>query len=156
RAVEVLPMKGFYPLTFEPARLRRMKAHLLVGGDVHRRGAGLEPGWPAVLGPTPPLGPAPRLALADWLTAPGNPLAARVYVNRVWGWHFGRGLVATPSDYGVKGAKPSHPELLDWLASEFVRSSGSTKHLHRLIVTSRAYRLASTPSAKNSATDPDN
>ncbi len=156
RAVEVLPMKGFYPLAFEPARLRRMKAHLLVVGDVHRRGAALEPGWPAVFGPTPPLGSALRLALADWLTSPGNPLAARVYVNRVWGWHFGRGLVATPSDFGVKGARPSHPELLDWLASEFVRSGGSTKHLHRLIVTSRAYRLASTPSAENSAIDAEN
>jgi len=96
-----------------------------------------------------------RLALADWLTSDQNPLAARVYVNRVWQYHFGRGLVATASDFGVKGAKPSHPELLDWLASELLRT-GSTKHVHRLIVSSSTYRQASTGDAANAKRDPEN
>jgi hypothetical protein len=156
-AVQVLPMKGFYPLPYDPARLARLRSRLLVGGDVHRRGPAVEPGWPAVLGPTPArLAPTPRLALADWLVSPRNPLAARVWVNRVWQWHFGRGLVATASDFGVRGKPPSHPELLDWLASEFLASGGSTKHLHRLIVRSAAYRLASTGQAGNVERDPHN
>jgi hypothetical protein len=154
--VEVLPMKGFYPLPYDPAHLARARAHLLIGGDVHRRGEALAPGWPAVFGPTPTLARPPRLALADWLSSPGNPLPARVWVNRLWGWHFGRGLVATPSDFGTRGAAPTHPELLDWLADEFVRSGGSTKYLQRLIVCSRTYRRSSAPHAGNARLDPDN
>ena len=84
-----------------------------------------------------------RLALADWIASPQNPLTARVMVNRIWQGHFGTGLVETPSDFGHNGAKPSHPELLDWLASEFVRSGWSVKQMHRLIVTSSTYRLRS-------------
>src|SRR5213078_4887214 len=96
---------GFYPLPFDPAFLGRLRSHLLVGGDVHRRAAAVEPGWPAVFGPTPSnLTPSPRQALADWLVSRHNPLVARVWVNRVWQWHFGRGLVATPCDFGLKGA----------------------------------------------------
>jgi hypothetical protein len=156
-AVQVLPMKGFYPLPFDSERLSRLRSHLLIGGDIQRRGAAVEPGWPAVLGPTPArLSPTPRLALADWLANPKNPLVARVWVNRLWQWHFGRGLVATASDFGVKGAAPSHPELLDWLAAEFLDSGGSTKHIHRLIVRSAAYRLASNHDAASAARDPDN
>ena len=81
-----------------------------------------------------------RLALAGWIASPQNPLTARVMVNRIWQGHFGSGLVETPSDFGRNGAKPSHPELLDWLASEFVRSGWSVKHMHRLIVLSATYR----------------
>jgi hypothetical protein len=81
-----------------------------------------------------------RRALADWIASPANPMTARVMVNRIWQGHFGTGLVETPSDFGRNGAKPSHPELLDWLASEFVRSGWSVKHMHRLIVLSAAYR----------------
>ena len=95
-----------------------------------------------------------RLALARWIIDPANPLTARVIVNRVWQYHFGEGLVSTPSDFGANGARPSHPELLDWLAAEFMsptlssetqRASSSPlpwslKHLHRLIVNSAAYR----------------
>jgi hypothetical protein len=154
--VEVLPMQGFYPLPYEPAHLARARAHLLVGGDVHRRGPALQPGWPAVFGPTPPIARTPRLALADWLTGANRGLTARVWANRVWHYHFGRGLVRTPNDFGVKGAPPTHPELLDWLAAEFLRAGGSTKHLHRLIVRSHAYRQASTMSALNARLDPDN
>jgi hypothetical protein len=110
-----------------------------------------------VLGPAPAkLSPTPRLALAASLADPSHPLAARVWVNRIWQQHFGRGIVATPGDFGLKGAAPSHPELLDWLAAEFTSSGGSTKHLHRLIVRSEAYRLDSAPEASSAAVDPDN
>ncbi|MDX2037119.1 MAG: DUF1553 domain-containing protein [Isosphaeraceae bacterium] len=85
-----------------------------------------------------------RKQLALWITRPDHPLTARVIVNRVWHWHFGRGIVATPNDFGKMGAPPSHPELLDFLASEFVASGWSIKRLHRLIMTSDAYQRAST------------
>ena len=84
-----------------------------------------------------------RLAFAEWVTHPSHPLTARVMVNRIWRHHFGRGLVTTPDNFGKTGARPSHPELLDWLAVEFVRHDWSIKHLHRLIVTSTAYRQSS-------------
>jgi hypothetical protein len=97
-----------------------------------------------------------RAALAHWLAAPTNPLTARVVVNRLWQHHLGRGIVATPSDFGVRGEPPSHPELLDWLASELIASGWRLKPLHRLIVTSAAYRQSSRPSAKLAAEDPEN
>jgi len=81
-----------------------------------------------------------RLALANWIATPGNPLTARVAVNRIWQGHFGIGLVETANDFGIAGAAPSHPRLLDWLATEFIRSGWSVKHLHRLIVLSETYR----------------
>lgn len=84
-----------------------------------------------------------RKRLASWITDPRNPLTARVLVNRLWHHHFGRGLVDTPSDFGNGGGKPSHPELLDWLAEEFMRSGWSVKHMQQLMVTSAAYRRAS-------------
>ncbi|MEQ2007841.1 MAG: DUF1549 and DUF1553 domain-containing protein [Limisphaerales bacterium] len=88
-----------------------------------------------------------RKALAEWIASPQNPLTARVMVNRIWQGHFGTGLVETPSDFGRNGARPSHPELLDWLASEFVRSGWSVKHMHRLIVLSATYRQGSVQSS---------
>ncbi|MCA9175454.1 MAG: DUF1553 domain-containing protein [Planctomycetales bacterium] len=96
-----------------------------------------------------------RAALAKWLTHPDNPLTPRVIVNRLWQWHFGRGLVETPSDFGAGGARPSHPELLDWLAAELVRREGSLKAMHRLIVTSEAYRQRS-QAGEGAATDAEN
>ncbi|MFM9030413.1 MAG: DUF1553 domain-containing protein, partial [Opitutaceae bacterium] len=84
-----------------------------------------------------------RRRLADWITHPENPLTPRVLVNRLWHHHFGQGIVATPSDFGLGGSPPSHPELLDWLAAEFRRSGGSLKQIHRLIVGSAAYRRES-------------
>jgi hypothetical protein len=86
-----------------------------------------------------------RVALANWIIDPANPLTARVIVNRIWHYHFGRGLVATPSDFGAMGFRPSHPELLDWLAAELVEHGWSLKHIHRLILTSRTYRQSSAP-----------
>ncbi len=97
-----------------------------------------------------------RLELANWLTRPSNPLTVRVFVNRVWQWHFGQGLVTTPSDFGLRGTPPSHPELLDWLASEFIASGWSVKALHRLIMLSQTYQLASDDAAENLQRDPAN
>jgi hypothetical protein len=94
-----------------------------------------------------------RLALARWITDPRHPLTARVMVNRLWHYHFGEGLVSTPSDFGSNGARPSHPELLDWLAAEFVDRGWSLKQMHRLIVTSSTYRQASTTNAQGLAAD---
>lgn len=106
--------------------------------------------------------PKNRTELAKWVTRPDHPLTARVIVNRLWQHHFGRGIVATPNDFGTRGARPTHPELLDWLACELVSPASdvahpqqqpwSLKHIHRLMVTSSTYRQASTPHA----TDPDN
>jgi hypothetical protein len=97
-----------------------------------------------------------RLALADWIADAENPLTARVMVNRIWQGHFGRGLVPTPSDFGNNGMPPSHPELLDWLAGEFVRSGWSVKHLHRLIVKSETYRQSSSANPAAASKDADN
>jgi hypothetical protein len=97
-----------------------------------------------------------RVALARWISDPKNPLPWRSIVNRAWHYHFGRGLVATPSDFGRMGAQPSHPELLDWLTATFLESGGSLKHLHRLIVTSATYRQSYRPSAEATKIDADN
>jgi hypothetical protein len=97
-----------------------------------------------------------RLALAEWLTDPGNPLVSRVMVNRVWQGHFGTGIVGTPSDFGRQGERPSHPELLDWLAEQFVESGWSLKALHRLIVLSATYRQANGDNPQASLVDADN
>ena len=100
-----------------------------------------------------------RRALAEWITDTeygAGPLLARVIANRVWMWHFGRGLVSTPSDFGVKGDIPTHPELLDYLAVELVRSGWSLKHLHHLILASATYRQGNEADAGNARTDPEN
>ncbi|MFO0906256.1 MAG: PSD1 and planctomycete cytochrome C domain-containing protein [Pirellulales bacterium] len=94
-----------------------------------------------------------RLELAQWLTGPDNPLTPRVIANRVWQWHFGRGLVSTPNDFGVRGAPPTHPELLDYLAGELVRSGWSLKHLHREIMRSAAYQQSSASSENSGRYD---
>ncbi len=113
---------------------------------------------PAV--PFPPRSTGRRTALAQWMTDRRNPLTARVAVNHVWMRHFGAPLVATPFDFGRKGAAPANPDLLDWLAAEFIESGWSFKHLHRLIISSSAYRLASSVAGDvakgNAAIDPDN
>jgi hypothetical protein len=127
----------------------------------------IAPGVPHVLGgrfaPVALPGPRPstgrRLALARWLTDAANPLTARVAVNHVWLRHFGRGLVETPADFGLRGKSPSNADLLDWLAVEFRRHRWGMKWLHRLIVTSQAYRRHSAPAGdagKNAALDPEN
>ena len=97
-----------------------------------------------------------RLELAQALAHPANPLTARVFVNRLWLHHFGSGLVSTPSDFGLRGAPPTHPELLDWLAHEFLQSGGGIKRLHRLILTSAAYLQSSAADSNSIAVDPEN
>jgi len=97
-----------------------------------------------------------RLALAQWITHPENPLTARVIVNRLWHHHFGQGLVSTPSDFGIGGDQPSHPELLDFLARELIQNGWSLKHLHRLIVRSAAYRQSSAGSVESARLDGSN
>src|SRR5579864_7002984 len=84
-----------------------------------------------------------RRALAEWLGSQDNPLTARVIVNRIWDHHFGRGIVATPDNFGKMGEKPTHPELLDWLAVEFMNRGWSIKEMHRLLMTSEAYQMSS-------------
>ena len=134
------------------------------GGDPELTATHYDPGFPLVLGaPEPQIRPTARTtgrraALARWLTNPQNPLVARVIVNRLWHYHFRRGIVATPNDFGRRGSPPTHPKLLDWLASELIRSGWSLKHIHRLIVTSAAYRQQSQvpPSAAARKHDPDN
>ena len=97
-----------------------------------------------------------RLELAEWIASPENPLTARVMANRIWQGHFGAGLVATSSNFGSKGENPSHPELLDWLASRFIESGWSIKAMHRLILLSNTYQMQSTPRGKGLAVDPNN
>jgi mono/diheme cytochrome c family protein/outer membrane murein-binding lipoprotein Lpp len=116
----------------------------------------LSPGTPRVLPPFPSEGPVDRLALARWLTAPEHPLTARVTVNRLWQSLFGTGLVKTAEDFGLQGAWPANPDLLDWLAVEFVESGWDVKGMLRLMVTSDAYRQSSASTPELFARDPDN
>jgi hypothetical protein len=117
-------------------------AYIHLGGDFTRKGAPVSPGTLSVLPPAKNRA-GNRLALAEWLMQPDHPLTARVTVNRVWTKYFGRGIVDSESDFGTQGDKPTHPELLDWLAAEFRERGWSQKALHRLIVKSAAYRQSS-------------
>ena len=129
------------------------------GGEWHRLGERVEPGFLSVVTGNPD--PAPtnqdfgvmrlRSVLAEWIASPENPLTARVMVNRIWQHHFGEGIVATPSDFGRNGAKPTHPKLLDWLAVKFVESGWSIKTMHRLMMTSATYRQSSMPPKRSAA-----
>lgn len=136
---------------------------VLTRGNPHAPGARVEPGFPSVLG-----GPAPsirrpsdgssgrRLTLGRWIASRQNPLAARVIANRVWQFHFGRGIVRTPSDFGYQGSQPTHPALLDWLACELVEGGWRLKDLHRLIMTSSTYRMSAEANPSALAQDPEN
>jgi hypothetical protein len=144
--------------------------YILQRGDPKRKGAVVLPAFPRVLAERPassvergalegaPCSALTRLDLARWLTSPDQPLTARVLVNRLWQHHFGRGLVATPNDFGLRGEPPSHLELLDWLATKFIAQGWSIKHMHRLIVLSNTYRQASrvVPTALAKRMDPNN
>ena len=130
-----------------PALIRPV--HLLERGELNKPRQRMQPALPQALAKatgTPPELPRPfgsRKQLALWLTRPDHPLTARVIVNRIWQWHFGRGIVETPNDFGKMGRRPSHPALLDWLASGFVADGWKIKNLHRLIMNSAAYRQSS-------------
>ena len=153
--LDVEPLFDTHPQLGQVMRERSPKApvsRLSIRGDFRRPGAIVEAAFPRIANFSndnivPPSNDAKttgrRTALANWLTRSDNPLATRVLVNRIWQGHFGQGLVGTPSDFGVMGNSPTHPELLDWLATELPRLGWSRKRLHRLIVTSATYRQAS-------------
>jgi hypothetical protein len=130
----------------------------MVRGDFLRPGVEVGPDTPAVLPPLarPKDGKPTRLDLARWLVDPANPLTARVAVNWMWSRYFGRGLVATPEDFGTQGEKPSHPELLDWLATELVRDKWDLKAMHKRIVCSATYRQSSNTRPDLAQRDPLN
>lgn len=152
---------------FRPAKTPR-PIHLLARGDINKPGDLVAPGALSCVGSLSSKFELPdaenegsrRAALAEWITDPRNTLTWRSAVNRAWHYHFGRGIVDTPSDFGVMGGRPTHPELLDWLAAEFlaggVESGGSLKRLHREIVTSAAYRQSSRHNEQSAAVDGDN
>jgi hypothetical protein len=138
------------------------ETHVLLRGDAKRKGDKVEPRLMEIFGGGE-LEVAPtnhstgrRTALAKWIASESNPLTARVMANRIWLHHFGRGIVATPNDFGAAGEPPSNPALLDWLAAEFVENGWSVKHLHRVIMNTRAYQRSSAPDADNDAVDPGN
>lgn len=130
--------------------------HIHKRGEFLKLGERVEPGVPSVLHPLPSGTRPDRLALARWLVDERNPLVGRVVMNQVWQTLFGRGIVSTPEDFGAQGARPTHPELLDWLATEFVRQDWSVKAMNRLIVTSAVYRQSSRAAAELLARDPKN
>jgi len=129
---------------------------LLARGEYDKPGEKVSAGVLSILTPFPKDAPTNRLGLAKWLMDPSHPLAARVTVNRFWQQYFGVGFVKTTEDFGVQGERPSHPELLDWLATEFIRSGWDVKHLQRLIVTSATYRQSSKARPELRAKDPEN
>ncbi|MCC7422282.1 MAG: PSD1 domain-containing protein [Planctomycetaceae bacterium] len=134
-------------------------AKLQVRGDPKRPGEEVPRHFPAVLGGNTLPGDARtsgRLQLAEWITDPENPLTARVMVNRLWQYHFGRGLVSTPNDFGTRGQAPTHPALLDYLAARFMESGWSIKSMHRLILLSQTWQLAGTEIAESRRLDPNN
>ncbi len=142
---------------------------LLIRGDFETPGDPVAPGvlsvlddpknpfdWEAAAEKSPKSTTGRRLALAEWLTDRNHPLTARVMVNRIWQYHFGEGLVRTPDDFGTRGSPPTHPDLLDWLAVEFMDSGWSVKHLHRLILNSTVYRQSSYADESLETADPSN
>jgi hypothetical protein len=157
RFLELGPGKGEYEMP---------PSYFLVRGDPTSKAYATKPGFlsvitngnqPTELRPENGRTSGRRLALAEWLMAPENPLAARVMVNRIWHHHFGRGIVATLDNFGKMGDQPTHQELLDWLAVEFVNRGWSVKQMHKLIMTSEAYQMASEyNSAANEQKDPEN
>lgn len=153
------PLDLRWPLPFRKDLLASARAKLYPKGDVHSPGPVVQPGWPAVFGPVPneiAESETPRSELARWLTSKDNPLTARVWVNRIWQWHFGQGLVETSSNFGTTVLEPDHIALLDWLAAELVENGWSTKHIHRLILSSSLFRQSSRFHKENAELDPDN
>ena len=162
-----------FALSVNNSEVRPADTHVLIRGNPHSPADVVTPGFPGVLGFPDPVIPDPadgaktsgrRTALANWVASPDNPLTARVMVNRLWHYHFGIGLVPSPNDFGKFGAKPTHPDLLDWLAAEFVEPTWnadraepwSLKRMHRLLMLSRTYQLSSVSTEANLTADPAN
>ena len=149
-----------------PAVMEVEPTFVLAGGERSAPGAKVEPGFPErITGKSEPAKvtflryrSGRRRALAEWIASPANPLTARVMVNRIWQHHFGEGLVRTPSDFGMNGDRPSHPELLDWLATQFIEKKWSVKAMHRMMLLSNTYRQSSghPDAAKLAESDPEN
>ena len=137
-------------------RPTRRETHILQRGAYDKPGELVEPGVPGVLPPLPPGAPANRLGFAQWLASASNPLFGRVAVNRFWQMYFGTGIVKTVEDFGSQGEWPTHPELLDWLATEFARTHWDVKAMQRLIVTSATYRQSSKDTPELVQRDPEN
>jgi len=132
------------------ARIHKRGDHRQLGDEVPR-------GFLQILGKSnPKIEGSGRLQLADWTVDPENPLPARVMANRIWQYHFGKGLVTSPSDYGKRGTQPTHPELLDYLATQFVKGGWSVKKMHKMIMLSETYQLASAENAENAKIDVSN
>lgn len=137
----------------------RAEPHVLLRGNPYLVGPKVEPGVPEAIdtdGTTFTGEPGKRRALAEWLTDRRNPMTARVFANRLWQYHFGRGIVPTPNDFGALGEPATHPELLDWLAAELMDGGWTVKRMHRMILLSSAYRMSSRASAEGLARDPAN
>lgn len=136
-------------------RTKPRDMHVLIRGIWNSKGDGVLPATPVAISSKGP-DPSDRLALAQWLVSRDNPLTARVAVNRYWQMYFGYGLVRTPGDFGTQGESPTHPQLLDWLAAEFMDSGWDIKHMQRLIVTSATYRQSSNATSEQLLHDPEN
>jgi hypothetical protein len=153
-----LPYDNAYAVVDRPIEGKRKigNARMQIKGDPERLGPEVPRRFPTVLGgyelPANQTGSG-RVELAEWIVDPSNPLTARVMVNRIWQYHFGKGIVPTPSDFGSQGRPPTHPELLDYLARRFIESGWSLKAMHRLMMLSRTYQMASADSAANAAID---
>ncbi|MBI3678947.1 MAG: DUF1553 domain-containing protein [Acidobacteria bacterium] len=152
------PLPAIFSISNDTAKATPV--HMLSRGDYRNKGDRVGPRPLGVLladgaPELPPEAPNARTQLAQWAGSPENPLTARVFVNRVWHYRFGRGIVATPNDFGRMGARPSHPELLDWLANEFVKNGWRVKPLHKMILMSRAYQQSSQSPLEKTARDKD-
>jgi hypothetical protein len=153
-----LPLTAMYAVKDDSKAMTEI--HILARGDYRNKGAkvGMRPLGVLLPDDAPELpleSEKPRQRLAEWITDPANPLTARVLVNRVWQYHFGRGIVSTPNDFGSMGTRPTHPELLDWLANRFVEGGWKMKPIHRLILLSSAYRQSSQSRLEKTAAEKD-
>ena len=151
-----------FALAVKDTPVRVPETHVLIRGGVRNKGKIVQPGYPEVFGvPDPVFQPTARssgrrTALAKWLTSPTNPMTARVMVNRVWQHHFGKGIVPTSNDFGKFGEKPTHPELLDYLATEYMANGWKLKPLHRLLMTSAVYKQSTASNESGLKIDPAN
>jgi mono/diheme cytochrome c family protein len=165
KEVRDTPVEGELALAVTERGPQAPDTFVTIRGNAHAPGAKVEPGFLEVITPGSAIIPTPaanaktsgrRTVLADWIASKDNPLTARVMANRIWQYHFGRGIVRSSSNFGFQGDAPTHPELLDWLASEFVSSKWSLKRMHRLMMLSNAYRMSSTSNQTTLAADPRN
>ncbi|MFP6874325.1 MAG: PSD1 and planctomycete cytochrome C domain-containing protein [Verrucomicrobiales bacterium] len=165
RLERVAPVGKGQAMVVKESGTNAQQLHVHIRGNANAKGVAVEPAFPKILGGGEVNIPAPkpgqkstgrRRVLAEWMTDQHNPRSSRVAVNRVWQQHFGRGICPTPSDFGYFGMQPTHPGLLDWLATEFVRRDWSVKELQRIIMNSMTYRMSSRAQPSALAKDPQN